>query len=184
MQNFMTRRFTLREKIWMLILIVILLLGLYFFLVFYPVRNQLEDIDAQMQDVADKQVIADVIEKRYADMNAELEKIFAMPDEDITYMPEFDNMKQLLVCFDQIFANTVWNFDNSYQLGDDGIVTRSIRFRFEATDFENAKAILGDLINTGYRCLLNNVSVSPSGEDVESGALTVTGTIYFYEIEK
>ena len=57
MQNFMTRRFTLREKILMLVLIVILLLGLYFFLVFYPVRNQLEDIDAQMQDVADKQVI-------------------------------------------------------------------------------------------------------------------------------
>ncbi len=184
MQNLMTRRFTLREKILMLVLIVILLLGLYFFLVFYPVRNQLADIDAEMQEVEDKQVIADVIEKRYADMNAELEEIFSMPKDEITYMPEYDNMQDLLVCFNKIFAsNTKWDYDYS-ESRDGGIVTRAIRLNFEASDFENAKAILGQLTDTGYRCLLKNLSLSPAGEDVENGALRLSLTIDFYEIEK
>lgn len=184
MQNLMTRRFTLREKILMLVLIVILLLGLYFFLVFYPVRNQLQGIDKQIQDVEDEQLAADILEKRYADMNAELEEIFSMQKDEITYMPEFDNMNQLLACFYKIFENnTRWDYDSS-ESTKDGIVTRTIRLTFEATDFENAKEVLGKLTDTGYRCLLKNLSLSPSGNDVEDGALRISLSIDFYEIQK
>lgn len=184
MQNLMTRRFTTREKVLLLILIVILLVGLYFFLVFYPVRRDLEDIEAQKEEVLEKKDIAEIREGIYDQMKAELEEIFKMPQDQITTMPEYDNFQELMRKFNVIFEGTDPQLSFSGTRVNEGIVTRPIQFRFSVPNYEKAKSVIKDLTTTGYRCLLTNLSVSPGAGDVESDALTISGTITFYEIAK
>lgn len=184
MQNLMTRRFTTREKILLLLLIVILLVGLYFFLVYYPIKKDLEEIDQQKLDVAEKQDIADIREGIYDKMQAELEEIFKMPEDQITTMPDYDNVEDLMRKFNVIFEGTKYTLSFSVEQAKDGIVTRPIQFTFRADNYEKAKTVIDDLTHTGYRCLLTNLSVSPASGDVESDALSISGTITFYEVEK
>ena len=51
MNNIMRHKFTLREIILMIILAVVLFIGLYFLLVFYPVNNRIDEINRDLQRV-------------------------------------------------------------------------------------------------------------------------------------
>ena len=185
MQNLMTRRFTTREKVLLLILIVILLVGLYFFLVYYPIERQLNDIEEQKQEILEKQDVANIREAKYDSMKAELEEIFAKPEDEITTMPEYDNFQELMRKFNVIFEGTEPQLTFSHeQRSDSGVVSRPIQFRFNAENYDKAKSVIRALTTTGYRCLMTNLTVSPASGDVESDALTISGTITFYEIDK
>lgn len=183
MSNFMTRRFTLRERILMIVLIVILLVGLYFFLVYYPVKNSLSEIQTEQEEIEMRLQIAETRKGIYDDMQKELNDIFSLPQDEITYMPKYDNERELMTKFDVIFEGVEPRL-NINKTTNNGIVSRAISFSFEAPDFESAKRILGELTSTGFRCLMSSIVLSPINGDLENNSLSVSGTITFYEIIK
>lgn len=185
MANFMTRRFTLREKILLLIFILILLVGLYFFFVFYPVHNSLTEIDTEKQALEDRIMIQEARKGIYDDMKEELEEIFALPEDQITYMPDSDNRQDLMIKFHAIFEGIEETINYGSANLSNGIYSRTFSFSFNISSFEEAKRVVTELTRTGYRCLLNNISVSPSNSsDIEEGSLHISTSITFYWIEK
>lgn len=182
MANVMTRRFTLREKVLLGLLIVILLIGLYFFLVHYPIENRLEEIASERDEVEMQIEIAEAREKIYNDMQEELQDIFTQPADEITYMPKYDNIQVLMSKFNEIFLDLEPRMTFSSVIIENGIVTRPISFSFQAPSYEKAKEVLIELTGTGFRCLLSNITVSPSSGSIFSDSLTVSGTITFYEL--
>lgn len=185
MANFMTRRFTLRERILLIIFIVILLVGLYFFLVFYPIRNSLNEIAAEKEKYEERIQVAEIREDIYEMMEEELEEIFKLPEDQLTYMPEYDNIQDLMVKFNGIFTGLEPQISYGQATLRDGIYSRSISFSFSISSFEEAKRVITELTKTGYRCLLNSISVLPSNSsDIKEGALRISGSITFYEIQK
>lgn len=182
MSNFMTRRFTLREKILLGLLIVILLVGLYFFLVHYPIQNRMNEIAQEREEVQARLDIAEIRKGIYDRMQAELKSIFELPPDEITYMPKHDNLNVLIERFDAIFKGIEVRFNYGTPQTSNGIVSRAIGFSFSVADFDTAKKVLKELTGTGYRCLMSNITLSPGSGDIQSSELSISGTITFYEL--
>ncbi len=185
MSGFLNRSFSRREKGLLLLLVVVLLVGLYFKLVHYPIVSRMEEIEAETEETLDAQAVADVRLGIYNDMSAELEEIFAMPAEDITEMPAYDNEATLMGYLNYIFAGTDQNLNIS-KVQNGNIWERNVRFSFTARSYAQARGVITDLTHTGYRSLLDSLSFAPSGgeegEGIETGELTVSGSITFYEL--
>lgn len=185
MNNLLNRRFSRREIALILLLVVILLVGMYFYFVHYPITQRHAEIEEEREEIALSTEVAEARYAVYQSMKSELAEIFAMPEDKLTVMPEYDNIQTLMNYFHVIFVdgtNEALNYDSVSVNGN--IAKRTVRFSFTAVSYEQAKEILGQLAGTGYRCLLENVSLVPaeSGGEVETGALRVSGTITFYEL--
>lgn len=178
MANFMTHKFTTREKVLLIVLVVILLIGLYFLLVFYPVKRDRERIAAEKEEIESRIEVQQIVTRLYDDMQEQLKTM-----DKSTYMPEYDNIEQLTFKLNTIFADVKerLNYSESEQ---DGIVSRVIAFSFEATGYDQAKTILTSLTTTEYRSLLNSLNITPKSGNVETDVLTISGTITFYELKK
>ena len=184
MNNLLTRSFTRREIILMLVLVLVLLVGLYFLVVHYPITERLAEIEDERDEIAFNTEVAQMRSQLYQSMKSELDEIFAMPENEITVMPEYDNNQTLLNYLHIIFEGTDVALSQDSPSVNGNIVTRNIRFSFTAESYDQAKLILGQLTGTGYRCLMHSVSLVPAENDheVEDGPLKVSGTITFYEL--
>lgn len=177
MANFMTHKFTTREKVLLIVLIVILLIGLYFLLVFYPVRREHARIAAELEDTESHIEVEKIVTQLYDEMKEDLE---TMNKE--TYMPKYDNFEELAFKLNEIFADVEEDLRYS-ESESGGIVSRVINFSFEASGYQQAKQILKALVTTEYRSLLGNLTLSPKSGDVANNGLTVSGSITFYEVK-
>lgn len=194
MNNAMNRKFTLRESVLLGVLVVVLFVGLYFMLVFYPIRARIAEIDAEREEIALQDSVADIRLQVYNQMQAAIAEINKVPEAERTHMNKSTDSEtqQIVAMLETIFAGTKPTI--TYQpltQSDEGIVQRVINFSFlvetgpEAhpeTAYERGKAILDALTNTGRRSLLSNLSVSPTNGNVATDDLRVTGTITFYEL--
>lgn len=182
MSDFMNRSFSRREKLLLLLLVIILLVGLYFYLVHYPITQRLDEIELETDDVLFQQDVANTRLQMYNEMKDELDIVDAMPEDQVTMMPEYDNIQTLMNMFNVIFAGTQQSlsFDN-VRINDNNVAERTVRFSFTARDYDHARQVLANLTGTGYRCLLDSLSFGASGGSVETGELRVTGNITFYE---
>lgn len=177
--------FTKREKIVLLVLAVALVIGVYFIFIFYPVKTRLEEIDIEKINAEDETTISMAVLEKYRNMKDELEDILAMPEEELTYMPEYDNVETLTLYFNTVFAETAPNLSFSNPQINGNVASRTISFNFTADSYQSAKNILTLLTGSGFRCLMQNVSISPNeGKDVERDKLTISGNIVFYELVK
>ena len=176
------RGFTRREKIVLLFLALVLVAGFYFLAIHYPVKTRLEEIESEKMEVEDQTTIAMAMAQRYRSMKNELDEIFALPEDEITVMPLYDNRQTLTLYFYDVFKDTAPNLSFSNVKIDGNIAERSISFNFTADSYETAKTILQQLTGTGFRCQLQNVTLSPSDGDIESDEIKVSGNIVFYEL--
>ncbi len=173
--------FTKREKIILIIAAIALLIGFYFLVIHYPVKTRLAEIDAEKLTVEDERMIADVKLASYNKMKKELDEIFAMPAEELTYMPEYDNAVVLMSILDGIIPRSGYSISQS--VSQEGtIAARSVNFNFTADDYMQAKQVLGKLQNTGYRCLMQDLTISPGDGSVTGRDIKVSGNIVFYEL--
>lgn len=174
--------FTKREKIVLAVVAVVLLIGLYFWQIHYPVKTRLEEIEAEKLTVEDETSLATMMATQYQMMKEELDEIFALPEDQISVMPEFDNKENLTFIFDSVFADTAPDLRFDAVRIEGNIAMRSISFSFSADSWAAAKEILTLLTTTGYRCQLQNLSLSPEGGSVADSPLRVSGNIVFYEL--
>lgn len=195
MSNFMTRKFSLREKIFLLILVVILLVGLYFLLVHYPIVNRNKEIDEEMEQVQTDQLLLNIQKTERDKIKAEKDIIDAQEaaGENVTFMPTYDNFAELNKKLDEIFAAAKAKFEDEKDIDrrlnwsksideEAGRVTRTLSFSFACKSYEEAKFILDELAHTDWRSLLTNVSISATqDENLMSSAVSVSGSITYYE---
>lgn len=174
--------FTKREKIVLLVLVLFLVAGFYFLMIHYPVTTRLEEIEAEKLNVEDQTTLAIAKGQVYVKMRNELNDIKALPLDKLTVMPVYDNFQALFAYFRGIFDGVEPDIRFSEAKVDGRIATRSMSFSFTAPDYETAKSVLRKFTGTGYRCLLQNVTISPEDGDMQSNALRVSGTMIFYEL--
>lgn len=178
------RSFTKREKIVMLVLALALIVGFYFLAIHYPVKTRLEEIELEKAEVDEQTMIASAMLANYNKMKTELEEIFAEQNENLTVMPEYDNKQTLIYYFNSVFAETAPNLQFSQARIEGNIASRSISFNFTADSFDSARSVLELLTGTGFRCSMDNITISPTEGDLEHDELRVSGNIVFYELVK
>lgn len=191
--KYLKRKFTMREIILMIVLLGVLFLGMYFWLVYYPVRDRLAEVEAEQEELQLQIDVASARETIYDHMTKELETIMQLPEEKRTKMPAYNNIKELVACFGDIFTGMEPSIRYSTPTLEDGVYSRSISFSFKiagvdrenfASDYLKAKDVLYKLSHTEYRSLMTDVTISPDPQtgDIENNSLSISCTVIFYEL--
>lgn len=196
----LTRSFTKQEKTLLLILVLVVLAALYMLLVHTPVENSLTELAAEKEDAELMLQVAQIRATQYNEMKAELEEIFAQPEDQITVMPPYDNTKALMVEFNHIFGELEYDLTFSDVVFEEGVAIRAVQFRFEAPSYAEARVIIDRLGHTGNRSIMNTLTIAPTDKEsqgsninsradvsnqqrhIQEGSQTVSGTITFYEL--
>lgn len=194
------RSFTKREKFMLLVLVLIMLVGLYVLAVHNPVKASLARLEQEKEDAELKLQVATIRLGQYNKMKTELEEIFAMPKDQLTVMPPYDNTKALMVQLNHIFGELEYDLSFSEVEFNENVATRPVRFTCDAPSYEEARLIVEKLNSTGNRSLMNTLSIAPAEEkglgsninvyvskagkrySIREGPQTVSGTITFYEL--
>ncbi len=182
MTGILNRTFTRREKVMLLALVLVLIVGLYFYCVHFPVVNGLQEVERRDEEVSAQMTAAQAKADEYNAMQEELEEIFSQPADQITVMPPYNNIETLMRKLDVIFAGTNPDFSFSQASIRDNIASRNISFSCTASSYEAARRLLRDVTGTGYRCLLNSFTLTPVNGALYDSPLRVSGVISFYEL--
>lgn len=201
------RSFSRREKVLLLVLVLVMLMGLYVLAVHNPVKANLAQLAQEKEDLELKLQVTQVKLGQYKSMKAELEEIFAMPEDQLTVMPPYDNTKALMVQLNHILGELEYDLNFSEVKFNENVATRAVQFTFDAPSYEEARAIIQRLTHTGNRSLMNTLTIAPTedkaqsnkggninlrsnrtqgavdrSQGIRSGPQTVSGTITFYEL--
>ena len=172
-----------RESL-MLVFLVVLLIGVGYYMGFYtPLQNELASIASQCSNI-DTQITTSMAKiSRMDDMQEELDEILSRPADQITEIAPYDNKEVVL---NQLYGILGQAQDYSLNFTDpevqkDGTVRRNISMTFRCADYDSAKAIIRDLTDSHWRCLVSNLSIASESENMMENGVTVTATITFFE---
>ena len=172
-----------RESL-MLVFLVVLLVGVGYYMGFYtPLQNELASIAVQSNDI-DTQITTSMAKIGKMDtMQAELDEILSRPADEITEIAPYDNKEVVL---NQLYGILGQAQDYSLNFTDpdvqsDGTVRRNISMSFRCANYDSAKAIIRDLTDSQWRCLVSNLSIVSDAGNMLEESVTVSATITFFE---
>lgn len=171
-----------REMV-MVVLLIVLVIGVAYYLGFYtPLQEELATIASQSSSVDSQITAASSRIARMDMMQAELDEIFARPEDEITEIAPYDNKEVVLNQLNGILqASLEYNLSFAEpSIQDDGTVRRNVVMNFRCADYASAKSIIRALTDSQWRCLVSNLSLSGSG-NVMDGEVQVNATITFFE---
>lgn len=172
-----------RETI-MVLFLVVLLIGLVYYMGFYtPLQEELASISNQCSEI-DTQITTAMAKVNAMDaMQAELDEILSRPADEITEIAPYDNKEVVLTQLYGILGQTEeysLNFTDP-DVQDDGTVRRNISMSFRCANYKAAKAVIRDLTDSQWRCLVSNLSIVAEDDNLLGDAVTVSATITFFE---
>lgn len=176
----MKKQLTIREKVLMCILAVLMVICAYNLLFYNPTIQELAYL-AEESDVLDEQITTvDIQVAKMNQMKAELEAIASGELGDDKEIPAYDNSANVMNSLSAILKNAKqYNVTFSSIEQEDSTVRRNIRLSYSTKDYKTAKKILTQIYEGEYRCLLKDVHLSSSDE-----AYNVTVDITYFEYKK
>lgn len=181
----MSNRSLSTREILMLLFLVVLLIGVGYYMFFYqPLQTELTDLANQAADLDSQIQIASVKVASMDAMQAELDEIFSRPASEITEIAPFDNAKVVMSQLNGILSASE-EYKLTFQdpkIEDNGTVRRDVSMEFVCRDYNSAKEIVKALSASRWRCLINSLAMDTvegdreflRGEDV-TGVVTPAG---------
>ena len=183
----MSRSFSTKEKILLLVLVVILI-GLGYYQFFYvPTMRGIEDARSE-QAALQKELSA--VNTKIASLTRMKQELDALSEEQRSYMPSYNASKEEMQLLDAILANTVRysiSFPTVQRTGDQ--IRRNFSLNFSVNSYQEAQRVVMALAGSHYRCQVGDMSCSVNlywfRDDYTRRAtdsyLTVSATATFYE---
>ena len=110
-------------------------------------------------------------------MQKELDAIKSGDMSNIKELPPYDNSRNVMNSLSVILANaTQYDVSFSGVSEDDGIVRRDITLSYNCNSYDAAKAILTQIYDGDYRCLIKDLHITQS-----SGVWNVNVQITYFE---
>ena len=177
----LSRDFTLKEKL-LLMLLGLVLVGLaYYQFVDQPVRSKIESAHAE----------ADSLSAELKTVEAKLVRMHRMRDEleDVTAggsaseMGSYNNSKEEYTVLNDILGSALkYSITFANVTRDNDQIRRNFTFQFTTDDYEAMERMIGELLDNHYRCLIGDLRCTASNKgNVMEGNITVNGTATFYE---
>ena len=177
----MRRQLTTREWMLLALLGVILLVSGYMLLFYIPQTTERDRCIGETEACRTEIQAAQLRLEEKRRMERELEELFAAEVPPLS-IPDYDNLQPVMFELNSILASTE-DYSLSFSTVDasQAIVRRSISMSFTTGAYESAKAVLRQLHDSAFRCMLDNVNINIS--QGEQTAITVNGTIVFFEYQ-
>lgn len=177
----MRRQLTTREWMLLALLGIILLISGYMLLFYMPQTAERDRCIGETETCRMETEAARLRLEEKRRMERELEELFAAEVPPLS-IPDYDNLQPVMFELNSILASTE-DYSLSFSTVDasQSIVRRSISMSFTTGSYEAAKAVLQQLHDSAFRCMLDSVNVS-IGQSNES-AVSVSGNIVFFEYQ-
>ena len=174
----LSRDFSTREKILMLILCLLLLGIAYYRFVSLPVREAIANAEDQCELLSLELTAAQQRVAALERMRAELEELTA--SSTLSAMGSYNNSKAELALLNDILSDTLQYtiaFSSVTREGDQ--IRRNFALQFTADSYDAMQTAVERLSRSEYRCLISDMSCTAS--DTNRNIVTVNATATFYE---
>lgn len=174
----MSRSFTTREKILIIVLCALLLGLLYYQFIVKEVDRTIEKYNTE--ELETELLMEQTKAINLVQMNKEIEENRGATSKVVA---SYNNVKNEISALNTIFANaTDYNLNFADPVKDGDAVRRVIDITFSASSYDGAVSIIKELYNCKYRCLIRNISISPtSSGGINSGDVSVSLQVTFFE---
>jgi hypothetical protein len=179
--KFMTREFTNREKVLLLILSLVLVALLYYQFIDQPVRRQLEaaQADAEMLSIQVQAVEAKLKDMRR--MQTEMDDLIS--SGAVSEMGSYNNSKEEMAILNDVLQHTQQysiSFADVTRDGDQ--IRRNFTLLFAVNDYASMEKVIKELADSDCRCLIGDVQCSQGTKrDQKTDFITVNATATFFE---
>lgn len=181
----MNRDVNTKEKVLLVILVLIILGFGYYRFVDQPVRKNLAKAEAEYSSIQTELTGIRIKIRELQRMQDEIDEITAGGKD--SYMPSYNNAKEELALLNDILNESVTQysvaFTNVTRYKDQ--IRRDFKLSFTAPDYESMKAVIDKLTGVDYRCMLGDCSCNviqvKNPQQEETTALSVSATATFYE---
>lgn len=164
----MAKKFLSTREVVSLLFLVVLLIGVGYYLFFYqPLQNDLAAIANQSRELDSAIEIAAVKVGSMNGMQEELDDILSRPKSEITEIAPYDNAKVVMSQLNGILsASEEYNlsFNDVDTDNSTGMVRRTVSMEFRCASYESAKSIIEALSASQWRCQITNVVISTNGQ--------------------
>ena len=154
------KKFTPRERVLLVVLVILVVFCAYYFLFYTPVSSTFASVN-QQNDTLDTQIAdADAKIARMKEMNAELEKMKAS-GLSLKELPAYDNRSNVMSSLSTILADvSQYNVSFSTVNEASGTIRRNISLSYSCRNREASYNILQRINDGPYPCLIKNCTVS------------------------
>lgn len=183
-ENMLNRSFTTIEKIFLLILVVLLLGLVYYRFIRIPVRDRIEAADTTM---IEEQI---EVEKNKALLIQSMkEEVSENQENMIGVVSTYDNFKAEAAFLNTIFVPLAetYNYGFEVPVAEDNTVRRNIKISFTAINYQVCRKIIQMVHDSRYRCMIKDVNVSAESRSNDNYASVLNSpvrcnlTLTFYE---
>lgn len=175
------RPLTAREKFLLGVLLVVAVVSAYLALFYQPMTTKLAELDEQLGQTEDQLLESQIKVNQLEKMRAELAEMGA-GGKSMIGLARYDNLQAVIVELNGILSKTSeYSLDFGTVDTSQQIVRRNIALNFSAGSYEQAKAVLKELHDCKYRCLLSTLSLN---DEDQSGKVQVSVTMTFFEYQE
>ena len=178
--KFLSRDFTKREQILLIILGLLLVLVVYYYLVDLPLRSETTRLESERAGLETDVMIAEAKVAEYQQMEADLARL----GDSATYMESYNNRTNEINFLNDLLASTsAYSISFSPVEVSGNQVRREFQLAYTCGSYSQAMDILGKLTYGHYRCLISDVGCAPvqNSNSALTGAVNVTISATFYE---
>lgn len=178
----MKKGFTVREKVLLVILGIIVICALYYYLFYLP---KMSEIEAYKQDnvlMEDQILVAQTQVAKMNKMEKELEELLKNDETSITSLPAYDNSRQIVNELYTILGRTKdyeVTFGQIFEEDGSNVVRRTVKVYFATSNYDVVKNILVMINDSQYRCLIKDVDIN-----LVSGVYSVSVDITYFEYKE
>lgn len=174
----MKKRLSAREKLLLVILIIMGIYMVYYYAFYMPTKAQIDYYKQEATVLEDEIVVSEEKIVELARMSKELKEIKEGDTSDLKVLPQYDNSRNVMNSLSEILSKALqYEVNFSGEKEDAGIVRREITLNYQAETYDAAKSILKQIYEGEYRCLLKDVYII---QNAESWNVNVEVTYFEY----
>ena len=175
----LSRDFTLKEKILLLLLALVLIVLGYYQFIDKPCRR----------DIAEAQAEQEALQMELTAVNKKIETLDSMQNEinaiassgKTSMMPSYNNSRNVTRLLNDVLGGLGYSITFSNVTRNADQIRRNISLQFVCPDYQSMEDLFRQLTGSEYRCLLDDVSGSVNNRYNDDKSVTVNATATFYE---
>ena len=177
------RKLTVREKMLMGILGVLVLFCIYYMGFFVPVSDRIEASNNENLALEEQIVLADAKVDQMKQMESELEAILSGEMGEVKELPAYDNGYNVMNELSNILSVTnQYNISFSGAVLEGGIARRNLSLDYQCDRYQSAKEVLTKIYESDYRCMFKDLYLNRSGNmGMEQYHVAVDITYFEYQ---
>lgn len=173
----LSRDFTLKEKILIGILLLIILGFCYYQFIDQPIRSSIQRAENEKANNELELETVNLKIEQLEKMKLEIDRIIA--EGTIAPMPSYNNSKAVNNLLNDVLGGYGYSISFANLTRDEDLVRRELALEFTPTDFSSMVAVLTALEKSEFRCLIDNINFSRS----RYGNLDIVGDAYKYQAQ-